>query len=190
VYGMLAVGFAMFALRYFIPEERWSDRLAAISFWSLNLGLAWMSFATLLPAGALQLYEVLDAGYADARSLGYLQGGTNVFLEWMRLPGDVVFIAGGVLPLLWMTWQGIRYRSKQTRSPEEPAQVLLFTEVVADDESSPDADHVDGGDADGSSVQDGANSAQDADSSAQVGGGSGSRTDTPTKARSTGRSAP
>ncbi|MGW0433844.1 nitric-oxide reductase large subunit [Micromonospora sp. NPDC003197] len=135
VYGMLAVGFAMFALRYFIPEERWSDRLAAISFWSLNLGLAWMSFATLLPAGALQLYEVLDAGYADARSLGYLQGGTNVFLEWMRLPGDVVFIAGGVLPLLWMTWQGVRYRSKKTRPPEEQEQTLLFTEIVPDDEA-------------------------------------------------------
>jgi nitric oxide reductase subunit B len=138
VYGMLAVGFAVFALRYFIPQERWSDRLAGISFWSLNLGLAWMSFATLLPAGSLQLYKVLDAGYADARSLGYLQGDTNAFLEWLRLPGDVVFIAGGVLPLLWMTWQGIRYRSKQTRSPEAPAETLLFTEVVPEtDEAEP-----------------------------------------------------
>ncbi|MEV4481608.1 nitric-oxide reductase large subunit [Micromonospora coxensis] len=144
VYGMLAVGFAMFALRYLIPEERWSDRLASISFWSLNLGLAWMSFATLLPAGALQLYRVVDAGYADGRSLGYLQGGTNMFLEWLRLPGDVVFMVGGVLPLLWMAYQGIRYRSKQTRAPEAPAETLLFTEVVPDnDDDATDTDAAD-----------------------------------------------
>ena len=111
VYGMLAVGFAMFALRYLIPEDRWDDRWPRLSFWSLNLGLAWMSFATLLPGGALQLYKVLDAGYADARSLGYLQGHANTVLEWLRLPGDVVFLVGGVLPLLWMTWQGVRYRN-------------------------------------------------------------------------------
>ncbi|HEU5396729.1 MAG TPA: cbb3-type cytochrome c oxidase subunit I, partial [Verrucomicrobiae bacterium] len=38
VYGMLAVGLALFCLRYLIPENRWSDRAARISFWSLNLG--------------------------------------------------------------------------------------------------------------------------------------------------------
>ena len=42
VYGMLSVGLALFCQRYMIPEERWSDRAAKISFWSLNLGLAWM----------------------------------------------------------------------------------------------------------------------------------------------------
>ena len=39
VYGMLAVGLALFCLRYLIPEKLWSDRAAKISFWSLNLGL-------------------------------------------------------------------------------------------------------------------------------------------------------
>ncbi len=130
VYGMLAVGFAVFALRYLIPEERWSDRWPRLSFWSLNLGLAWMSFATLLPGGALQLYKVLEAGYADARSLGYLQGKANAVLEWLRLPGDVVFMVGGVLPLLWMTWLGIRYRVAAARRADAPEQVLLFTEIV------------------------------------------------------------
>ena len=36
VYGMLAIGLALFCLRYLIPEERWPDRLAKISFWSLQ----------------------------------------------------------------------------------------------------------------------------------------------------------
>ena len=130
VYGMLAVGFAVFVLRYLIPEERWSERWPKLSFWSLNLGLAWMSFGTLLPGGALQLYKVLESGYADARSLGYLQGKTNLILEWLRLPGDVLFMVGGVLPLLWMTWLGIRYRVAATRSSDAPAETLLFTEVA------------------------------------------------------------
>jgi nitric oxide reductase subunit B len=133
VYGMLAVGFAMFALRYLIPEDRWSDRWPRISFWSLNLGLAWMSFATLLPGGALQLYKVLDAGYADARSLGYLQGHANTVLEWLRLPGDVVFLAGGVLPVLWMTWQGVRHRNSGAAKggPEASEAATAVTEAAA-----------------------------------------------------------
>jgi nitric oxide reductase large subunit len=40
VYGMLAVGLALFCIRYLIPEKRWSDRAARLSFWSLNVGLA------------------------------------------------------------------------------------------------------------------------------------------------------
>src|SRR5512135_563012 len=51
VYGMLAVGLALFCLRYLIPSARWSDRAARYSFWSLNIGLAWMSLGTLFPLG-------------------------------------------------------------------------------------------------------------------------------------------
>src|SRR5262249_57916853 len=43
VYGMLAVGLLLFCLRYQMRPEAWSDRLAAISFWSLNGGLVWMA---------------------------------------------------------------------------------------------------------------------------------------------------
>ena len=87
VYGMLAVGLALFCVRYMIPPERWSDRLAAISFWSLNIGLAWMCFATLFPLGILQLYESVSHGYFEARSLQYLTSSTNALIEWLRLPG-------------------------------------------------------------------------------------------------------
>jgi nitric oxide reductase subunit B len=123
---MLAVGFAMFALRYFIPEDRWSDKLAAISFWSLNVGLAWMSLVTLLPLGVLQLYHSVDVGYYDARTLKFLT--SNSPLEWLRLPGDTVFIVGGAVPLLWMTLQGVRHRRRHLDVLTE-ADLQLFTEV-------------------------------------------------------------
>ena len=128
VYGMLAVGLALFCLRYLIPAERWPDRLAKISFWSLNIGLAWMCFATLLPLGILQLYKSVDSGYFAARSLEYVTNSTNSFIEWVRLPGDVLFIVGGILPFLWICWLGIRYTVRST-TLEEPEDVL-FTETV------------------------------------------------------------
>jgi nitric oxide reductase subunit B len=127
VYGMLAVGLTLFALRYMIPEERWSDGLARISFWSLNVGLAWMCFASLFPLGVLQFYHSIAYGYYDARSLNYIQSGTLPMLEWIRLPGDVIFIAGGALPIIVLCWQGVR--SVLRERPSEPDEVL-FTEFV------------------------------------------------------------
>ena len=56
VYGMLAVGLLLFCLRYLTHPDRWSDRAAKISFWSLNIGLAWMAFVNLFPLGIVQLY--------------------------------------------------------------------------------------------------------------------------------------
>jgi nitric oxide reductase subunit B len=128
VYGMLAVGFSMFGLRYLIPPDRWSERLAKISFWSLNIGLAWMVFATLLPLGIFQLYHSVDAGYFDARTLKFIGSDTNSTFEWLRLPGDVLFIIGGVLPLVWMGIQGVIHRGAHQEALNEE-DLLLFTEV-------------------------------------------------------------
>lgn len=128
VYGMLAAGFALFCLRYLIPEERWSERAAKVSFWSLNIGLAWMVFATLFPLGLLQLYESVNTGYFEARSLQFLTGDTVALLEWLRLPGDVLFIVGGVLPLLYLCYLGVRYTVPRV-TLEEPEDIL-FTEIT------------------------------------------------------------
>jgi nitric oxide reductase subunit B len=128
VYGMLAVGLALFCLRYIIPEKYWSDRAAKLSFWSLNLGLAWMVFASLFPLGILQLYHSVSKGYYDARTLQFLTSPTNALIEWLRLPGDALFIVGGVLPVLYLAWLGVRHQSSGV-TLEEPRDVL-FTEVT------------------------------------------------------------
>jgi nitric oxide reductase subunit B len=135
VYGMLAAGFAAFCLRYLIPEERWSERAAKLSFWCLNLGLAWMIFATLFPLGILQLYESVGTGYYEARSLEFLAGDTVALLEWMRLPGDVVFFVGGVLPLLYLCYLGVR-RTVPRITMEEPEDIL-FTEITEPETAGP-----------------------------------------------------
>ena len=134
VYGMLAVGLALFCIRYMIPEERWSERAAKISFWCLNAGLAWMVFATLFPIGLLQLYESVSHGYFEARSLKFIGNATNAFIEWLRFPGDAVFIIGGVLPVLYLCWLAVRYPVKKT-TLEEPEAVLFadITEPAASD---------------------------------------------------------
>ena len=128
VYGMLAVRLALFCLRYMIPQDRWSDRAAKISFWSLNIGLAWMCFAALFPLGVIQLYHSVRYGYYGARTLSFLTGHLSALIEWMRLPGDVLFIAGGVLPVVYLEWLGVRHVAPETAA-EQPEE-SLFTEIV------------------------------------------------------------
>jgi nitric oxide reductase subunit B len=127
VYGMLALGLAMFCLRYLIPADKWPEKWARISFWSTNLGLAWMCFATLLPLGFLQLYKSVNSGYFEARELSFLTNHTNALIEWLRFPGDMVFIAGGAIPTLYIAYLGIRHTVKQV-TLDEPDDIL-FTEV-------------------------------------------------------------
>jgi nitric oxide reductase subunit B len=127
VYGMMAVGLALFALRYIVPAAKWPDKLAKLSFWSLNVGLAWMVFVTLLPLGVVQLWHSVNDGYYEARTLGYLTEPGNAVLEWMRMPGDFVFILGGVLPFLWITWLGVRHGIKATTT-EMPPETLFVEE--------------------------------------------------------------
>jgi len=134
VYGMMAVGLALFALRYIVPAKRWPDRLAKISFWSLNIGLAWMVFVTLLPLGVLQLFNSVNEGYYEARTLGYISEPGNVILEWMRMPGDVIFIVGGILPFVWITWLGIRYGIKATTHVVPPETLFVEEHPEAEED--------------------------------------------------------
>jgi nitric oxide reductase subunit B len=135
VYGMMGVGLSLFALRYLIPAHLWPDRLAKLSFWSLNIGLAWMSFATLLPLGVIQLWYSVNESYFDARSLNFITAPGNAALEWLRMPGDLVFILGGVLPFLYITWLGVRHRIASTT--HEVPQEALFVASPVDEERAP-----------------------------------------------------
>jgi nitric oxide reductase subunit B len=131
VYGMMAVGLALFALRYIIPPQRWPDQLARLSFWSLNIGLAWMMFATLLPLGTMQLWASVNQGYYEARTLTYLTQPGNLAIEWMRMPGDLIFMIGGILPFIWITWLGVRYGVRATVTRMEPETLFVVESAEA-----------------------------------------------------------
>lgn len=131
VYGMLAVGLAMFAFRYVIPAEKWPEKWARISFWGLNIGLAWMVFASLLPLGILQLFHSVNEGYFEARSLGYIAQPGNAVLEWLRLPGDVIFIGAGILPFVWIAWQALR-NFQHGKTVDELPENPLYTHLAAE----------------------------------------------------------
>ena len=129
VYGMLALGLALFCLRYLIPAEQVAGEVGAHPFWSTNIGLAWMCFATLLPLGILQLYKSVNSGYFEARELKFLGNDTNTLIEWLRFPGDIIFIVGGALPALYIAYLGIRH-TRQAHHTRRAGDIL-FTELAA-----------------------------------------------------------
>lgn len=71
-----------------------------VSFWGLNAGLMLMVALSLFPGGVLQMWDVLENGYWHARGLTYTAAPMARLIEWMRMPGDVVFIVFGVIPLV------------------------------------------------------------------------------------------
>jgi nitric oxide reductase subunit B len=87
-----------------------------------------MVFATLFPLGILQLYHSISVSYYDARTLNYIGSHANSILEWLRMPGDIAFIFGGALPILYLSFLGVRHMRSST-TIEEPKDIL-FTDIV------------------------------------------------------------
>ena len=130
VYGMLAVALMLFALRYQMRPDRWSDRAAAISFWSLNIGLAWMAFFNLFPVGLAQIVDSFQNGYYHAREMTFVLSPLINVLEWARMPGDWLFIIGGVLPLVYLAIQAVLHPAGDTiPENQEIVDRTLFTDV-------------------------------------------------------------
>ena len=100
VFGMLAVALMVFALRQVSVDSQWrkTEKYVRISFWGLNIGLALMVVTNLFPGGVLQFLDVLNNGYWHARGAAFLN--SISIIEWLRLPGDIIFIGLGVFPLL------------------------------------------------------------------------------------------
>lgn len=102
VFGMLAVALVVFAMREVLPDERWSriEKFVRVSFWGLNIGLALMVITSLFPGGVMQLWDAVSNGYWHARSQAFLSERLMNTTEWIRMPGDIIFAAVGVIPLV------------------------------------------------------------------------------------------
>jgi nitric oxide reductase subunit B len=110
VFGMLAVALMVFAMRQVSTDKEWvkTEKYVRVSFWGLNSGLALMVATNLFPGGVLQLVDVLNNGYWHARGADFLD--SIRFIEWLRMPGDLVFIGLGAFPLLiaaFLTWRSM-----------------------------------------------------------------------------------
>jgi nitric oxide reductase subunit B len=124
VFGMLAVALMVFAFRQVVSEKEWErlNKYVRLSFWGLNGGLALMVVTNLFPGGVLQLQDVLQNGYWHARSSEFLHQETMRLIEWFRLPGDLIFIVCGVLPLVVVALAA--YRSARSAEADAmPSQI-------------------------------------------------------------------
>jgi nitric oxide reductase subunit B len=107
VYGMLGIGLMLFCLRGLYDRSLHVDRLLAWTFWGLNAGLAMMVFMSLLPAGIVQAIAAIDVGLWYARSPEIIHSALMRALVWLRVPGDIVFAAGGLF-LAAYAWRLLR----------------------------------------------------------------------------------
>jgi nitric oxide reductase subunit B len=91
---MLGLGLTLYCLRGLTNVELWNQKLLKISFWSLNIGLAMMTFLALLPQGVYQAYTSIERGYSFARSAEFMHSPFMEAMVWARVPGDLVFAVG------------------------------------------------------------------------------------------------
>lgn len=101
VFGMLAIALMVFVLRQTSDDAAWAgiEKYIRTAFWGTNAGLAMMVALSLFPGGVLQLWDVLEHGYWHARSIEFIASPRSHFIEWLRMPGDLVFIVFGAAPL-------------------------------------------------------------------------------------------
>ncbi|WP_158970978.1 nitric-oxide reductase large subunit [Paraglaciecola sp. L3A3] len=104
VYGMLGLGLTLYCMRGLTNIKLWNEKLLKISFWTLNIGLAMMTFLSLLPQGVLQTYMSIEYGYSFARSAEFIQSPIMQALVWLRVPGDIVFSVG-VVCFVWFVFR-------------------------------------------------------------------------------------
>ena len=104
VYGMLGLGLTLYCMRGLTDTTRWNEKTIKVSFWSLNIGLAMMTFLSLLPQGVLQTYASIEHGYYYARSAEFIHSPVMQALVWARVPGDVVFSIG-VFAFAWFMFR-------------------------------------------------------------------------------------
>ncbi len=112
VYGMLAIAAVLFCTRYLMQEDIWSNRLVGVSFWCLNIGLLLMIVLNIFPVGVIQMIASYTHGFWYARSYEFVHSPSIQMFTWLRVLGDLTFVLGGVLPLVFVVLRGMFHLRK------------------------------------------------------------------------------
>jgi len=103
VYGFFSIAIMLFAMRHLTKPEFWTpkvERWIKWSCWAFNIGLAGMTFVTLMPMGYLQLKDALQFGYWHARQASFYKEPIIQGLTIARSVPDIIFTAGVVIILV------------------------------------------------------------------------------------------
>jgi len=114
VKGNIALGGMLFCCQHLFHKSAWNPKLVRTAFWSLNIGLALMMFLDLFPVGLYQTWMAYTHGTWYARSAEIVTGPVFSFLTYSRTIGGLVFIWGGLIPLMWFVLsRGFQLRRKE-----------------------------------------------------------------------------
>ncbi|WP_125771264.1 nitric-oxide reductase large subunit [Companilactobacillus furfuricola] len=103
VYGFFSIAIMLFAIRHLTKTSFWTEKVEKWIKWAcitLNVGLAGMTFITLMPLGWLQLKDALDHGYWHARQASFYQQPAEKMLTIIRSVPDIIFTIGVVILLV------------------------------------------------------------------------------------------
>ena len=128
VKGNIALGGMLFCCQHLFHKSAWNAKLVRTSFWCLNIGLALMMFLDLFPVGLYQTWLAFTDGTWYARSQEVVTGPVFSFLTYCRAIGGMVFIWGGLLPLMWF----ILSRGTKLRRKEEDVEEGEWTVYESD----------------------------------------------------------
>jgi nitric oxide reductase subunit B len=84
-----------------------------------------MLFANLVPLGILQVYDSVKYDYWHARQAAFFDQPLVRLIEWLRLPGDVLFIVGGIGPVVYLAVRMLRCRKRPGSLPLHEETELL-----------------------------------------------------------------
>lgn len=107
VFGILAFGLIYYCLREMVTAEFWNDKLSTWVMHCFNAGIVLWVVLSLAPIGIAQFIATMNQGYWYARSLDFYN--QYIAVQWLRLPGDLVFFAGIILAFIDIV-QKLRHR--------------------------------------------------------------------------------
>ena len=119
VKGNIALGGMLFCCQHLFHKSAWNAKLVRVAFWSLNIGVAMMMFLDLFPVGVYQLMVVFAEGLWYARSQEIVTGPVFQILTYCRSLGGMVFVLGGVLPLMWFIVSRVRRLNRESDLKEK-----------------------------------------------------------------------